>query len=262
MVVPIPAGPPVLIGGPPTISLMGLAIKLGMAGLLKGLEKLAKTRAFKRFMAAAKEAKRSAFKRMKPGFLKCTILRAEPVDIESGEVVVEQQDFELRLPLPLNWTRRYSSHPTRTGLCGYGWETPADSRLAFESEGTVLFYDGTTGTTLFPSLPDSGPVRELVDGAVLHRADGHFLAIFKSGPGLDLPIISVRWIGGRANTLSNASPTVVETAWPSAAMAGALREIVSNVGPRLEVVSHEGHIQKPPASTRRQTSHTDPLRIQ
>ena len=76
VVLPIPAGPPVLVGGPPTISLMGLAMKLGMAGLLKGLKKLAKTKVFKRLLAAAKKAKSRVFKNMKPGFLKCKILKA------------------------------------------------------------------------------------------------------------------------------------------------------------------------------------------
>src|SRR5205823_3551761 len=92
VVLPIPAGPPVLVGGPPTISLMALGMKLGMAGLLKGLKKLAKTKVFKRLMAAAKKAKQKAFKKIKPGFLKCKVLKAEPVDITSGENVVEQLD--------------------------------------------------------------------------------------------------------------------------------------------------------------------------
>src|SRR5207249_643851 len=112
------------------------------------------TKVFKRLMAAAKKAKQKAFKKIKPGFLKCKVLKAEPVDITSGENVVEQLDFELPWPLPLAWTRRYSSHSTRIGLCGYGWDTPADARLVVESDGAVVFYDGTAGSALFPSLPD------------------------------------------------------------------------------------------------------------
>jgi len=41
-VLPIPAGPPVLVGGPPTISLMAMAKKLGMSALGKGMKKFMK----------------------------------------------------------------------------------------------------------------------------------------------------------------------------------------------------------------------------
>lgn len=109
---------------------------------------------------------------IKPGFLKCAILKAEPVDITTGANVTEQQDFELPWPLPITWTRRYGSRSTRMGHCGYGWETPADSRLLVERDGAVLFYDGSAGNTFFP-LPHRGPVRELLDGGILDRAGGH-----------------------------------------------------------------------------------------
>ncbi|MBQ1762226.1 MAG: type IV secretion protein Rhs, partial [Aquincola sp.] len=74
----------VFVGGPPTISLMGMAMK----GVFAGLGKLAKMGVFKRL-------RQKLFKNMKPGFLKCTILRAEPVNILNGAVSVEQQDFHL-----------------------------------------------------------------------------------------------------------------------------------------------------------------------
>jgi hypothetical protein len=57
VVLPIPAGPPVLIGGPPTISMMAIGMKLGMAGLGKGLKRLAKTKTFKRFSRKFKRGK-------------------------------------------------------------------------------------------------------------------------------------------------------------------------------------------------------------
>ncbi len=40
VVLPIPTGPPVLIGGPPTISLFAIGARLGMAGLARGFRKL------------------------------------------------------------------------------------------------------------------------------------------------------------------------------------------------------------------------------
>ena len=87
---------------------------------------------------------------MKPGFLKCKVLRAEPVDITTGEVVVEQQDYSIPGRIPIEWNRHYGTHSDRTGVCGYGWETPADARLVFEEDSTVTFYDGEPGATIFP----------------------------------------------------------------------------------------------------------------
>ena len=82
----------VFLGGPPTISMMGMAAKVGFAAL----GKLAKSAAFKKF-------RQKVFKDMKPGFLKCTVLKAEPVNILNGEVSVEQQDFSLPGRLPIVW---------------------------------------------------------------------------------------------------------------------------------------------------------------
>ena len=55
VVLPIPAGRPVLIGGPPTISLMVLGMQLALAGLGKGLGRLAKTKMGQRLGAAARK---------------------------------------------------------------------------------------------------------------------------------------------------------------------------------------------------------------
>ena len=149
----------VVIGGPPTISLMGMASKAGFAAL-------------GRFAKAFKKLRQKVFKNMKPGFLKCTILRAEPVNIITGEVSVEQQDFALPGRLPLQWVRTYTSNNPRRGVCGVGWETPADARIEFdERDGTVMFLHPSAGPALFPSAPraqgDAHAVLEIWDGALL-----------------------------------------------------------------------------------------------
>lgn len=239
VMLPIP-GPPVVVGGSPTISLMGILMKLGMAGLFKGLKKLAKTKAFKRAMGAFKKAKAKAFENMKPGFLKCNVLKAEPVDITTGEVVVEQQDFHLPWPLSLTWTRHYRSQSTRSGLCGVGWETPADARLVFEADGAVVFYDGTPGNTLFPSRPTQGPVQELVDGAVLSQTGETYHVRLKSGLTYHFPTPAgtvTEVVVERITNLCGQSLTFRRDAT-------GLRDIVSNVGPRLEVLSSAGRIEQ------------------
>jgi len=151
----------VFVGGPPTISLMGLAMK----GLFSALGKFAKSKLFKKF-------RQKLFGHMKPGFLKCVILRAEPVNILTGEVSVEQEDFTLPGRIPIEWVRSYSSSSARKGVCGYGWETPADGRLEVDPLGdTVLMQYPLIGPLSFSRLPvttgQEAAELELMDGALL-----------------------------------------------------------------------------------------------
>ncbi|WP_211470338.1 RHS repeat-associated core domain-containing protein [Collimonas humicola] len=160
----------VFIGGPPTISMMAIATKLGFAALGKGFKALRKTKGFQRAEEAFKKARQKLFKNMEPGFLKCKILRAEPVDIRDGSVAVSQEDFSIPGRLPLTWSRAYSSSNTHDGICGFGWQTPADFRLEIEPDGIVLFYEAN-GAAIFPHMPDAvgadHAVIEFVDGARL-----------------------------------------------------------------------------------------------
>jgi hypothetical protein len=69
-------------------------LKSGNLNKLKKLNKAMKAR--KRLaLDKFKKLRHRMFRNMKPGFLKCKILRAEPVDSVTGEVVVEQQDFSI-----------------------------------------------------------------------------------------------------------------------------------------------------------------------
>jgi RHS repeat-associated protein len=151
----------VFVGGPPTISLMGLAFK----GVFAGLGKLAKAGVFKRL-------RQKLFKNLKPGFLKCTILRAEPVNILNGEVSVEQSDFSLDGLLPIEWVRSYGSASSHVGACGTGWQTLADLRLEVDpADGSVLLLGPQVGPLSFERLPpaigDAAAELELADGARL-----------------------------------------------------------------------------------------------
>ncbi|MEO6919029.1 MAG: RHS repeat-associated core domain-containing protein [Collimonas sp.] len=160
----------VFIGGPPTISMMAIATKLGFAALGKGFKALRKTKGFQRAEEAFKKARQRLFKNMEPGFLKCKVLRAEPVDIRDGSVAVSHEDFSIPGRLPLTWSRVYSSNNDHDGMCGYGWQTPADFRLEVEPDGVVLFFE-TNGAAVFPHLPEAAgaehAVTEFVDGARL-----------------------------------------------------------------------------------------------
>jgi RHS repeat-associated protein len=165
----------VFIGGPPTISLMGMAFKFAFAGL----GRLAKTRFAKALAKRFRDWRKAKFGHLASSFLKCTILRAEPVNIVTGAVSVEQEDFVLPGAIPVRWTRRYTSDNTRRGACGTGWECPADARLEHDAESdTVLFHHPEGGIAIFPEMPaatgDAAAVLELMDGALLSEHEGEY----------------------------------------------------------------------------------------
>jgi RHS repeat-associated protein len=231
IVLPIPKGAPVLIGGSPTISLFALAARL-VGPLAKAIRK---AKAFRKAGAAFRKARRRAFRNMKPGFLKCKILRAEPVDVVTGEVVVDQQDFELPGRIPIQWTRHYRSDSMRRGICGVGWETPADARLEIVADG-VVFHDGTGVATSFDALPDVEPVLEPVDGGRLYRLERHYAVELKGGltyyfelpaaPGAEILVAAI--VGRCRNSLHFVRDR------------DGLREVVESAGRRLISFSEQG----------------------
>ncbi|WP_022973176.1 DUF6531 domain-containing protein, partial [Xanthomonas maliensis] len=169
----------VKVGGPLTISLMAMLFHAAFAGL----GALRRSKLGARAAEAFKGLRQRVFKNMDSGFLKCKVLRAEPVDIRDGSVSVLHEDFAIPGRLPLTWTRRYSSaQAEQAGVCGHGWQTPGDIRLEIEADGVVLFHDGH-GVAVFPQLPDAtaSEVREFVDGARLSRDGTDLLVRSKDG---------------------------------------------------------------------------------
>ena len=159
--------PQVFVGGPPTIS-WGAMVQRGL---------------FKALGRAYTRVARRVFKNMPPGFLKCQVLRAEPVDIRDGSVSVTHEDFHIPGRLPLSWTRVYASRDHGlAGHCGHGWQTPADVRLAAEADG-LLSLQGPEEFALFPALPqaEGQQVLDVVDGARLMRQGTALVVRFKSG---------------------------------------------------------------------------------
>lgn len=159
--------PQVFVGGPPTIS-WGAMVQRGL---------------FKALGRAYTRIARRVFKNMPPGFLKCQVLRAEPVDIRDGSVSVTHEDFSIPGRLPLSWTRVYASRDhALPGHCGHGWQTPADVRLMAEADG-LLSLQGPEEFALFPALPqaEGQQVLDVVDGARLMRQGTALVVRFKSG---------------------------------------------------------------------------------
>lgn len=146
VMLPIPAGRPVLVGGPPIVNMVAAA-----KGLFKGFQ-------------GSGWAKALADKlNLKSGFLRCNVLKAEPVDATTGEVVVRQNDFTVSGRLPLVWDRYYASQDHHAGAVGFGWQTPADIRLELmhneDGIGAVAYFpDHATAFNLVPA-EDGRPAR-------------------------------------------------------------------------------------------------------
>jgi RHS repeat-associated protein len=227
----------VLIGGVPMPSLTALGIGAAMKGLFKLAGKGAK--AFARLTGPLRRRMADALG-LENGFLRCKIFRAEPVNFITGEVIVNQNDFTIPRRLTFTWTRRYGSHSSRKGVCGYGWSTPADARLVFEDDGAVLFHDGRGGLRIFPFLPSQGTTQELVAGANLEATDDILRVHLKDGltyvfmrSRFQSQELLVRQLEDRCgNSLSYVRDE------------HGLREIVESSGRRIEVKSERGLIRE------------------
>ncbi|WP_423394457.1 RHS repeat-associated core domain-containing protein [Burkholderia sp. LMG 21824] len=179
VMLPIPAGRPVLVGGPPIMN---------MAAAAKGL--------FKAFQGS-KWAKALADKlHLKSGFLRCNVLRAEPVDAMMGDVVVQQRDFTVFGRLPLNWERQYSSQNQYHGAVGAGWQTPADIRLELmrhDDEVGVLAYFPDHATA-FDTMPDaagwSARVYDWQNGHVLYQRNDRLILRTRAGIEYEFPLLT------------------------------------------------------------------------
>ena len=161
-VLPIPGGPPVFIGGPPTISLMALGMKAAMAGLGKAFKKYKKwAKKSKRMKKISKKIHKKANKVMDklgvPPNVRnkvhkgiCSVT-GHPVDVCSGKVFTDHVDFELPGPIPLKWERTWYSTSVYDGPLGHGWHHSYDMKLSEDIWAVaVVMEDGRP--VAFPKL--------------------------------------------------------------------------------------------------------------
>ncbi|UVE68342.1 DUF6531 domain-containing protein [Burkholderia pyrrocinia] len=167
---PIPTGRPVLVGGPPIVN---------MAALAKGL--------FKAFRGSEWARALADKLHLKPGFLRCTVLGADPVNMITGEVVTRQHDFTVSGRLLLVWERHYAGHDTRRGAVGVGWATPADTRLELMRHAGAVgmaahFLDHATA---FDAMPDAAGwqarVYDWQHGHALYRQEDRLVLRTRAG---------------------------------------------------------------------------------
>lgn len=165
-VLAIPKGAPVMVGGPPALSIsdaVGALLKSKwVAGYLHDL-----------------------LSRMKPGRLRNVLSKAvcfvtgHPVDVASGRVLTDHVDFELPGPLPLKFERNYaSSWANRAGPLGHGWSHSLDQAVWAE-RGKIVHLDAEGRELEFDSfdcpdhvLPAGASVFDPISGLTL-KSLGH-----------------------------------------------------------------------------------------
>lgn len=178
VVLPIPAGPPVLVGGPPTISLMALGMRVGMAGLGKAFKKFKKK--FKKWRKKKGKGKKPK-KGKSPDNAPCGT-DAHPVDVVTGACVDTMVDFRSPHGPLFRWVRHYdSSEAGRPGLVGRGFRHEYERTLEIDQD--IVRYTGPTGGEVeFPPFPE-GANAVTSDGYVLRRIDdAHYQVIeFRKG---------------------------------------------------------------------------------
>ncbi len=112
----IPGGKPVLVGGPPTIDLLAMAMNLGLKGIGKLWKKGGKK--FQKYIDNLMPKNPAKAKRLQP--IKCKLF-GEPVDAATGRVFAENTDFSLSGPIPLEWNRIYHSDGEVPSPIGSNW---------------------------------------------------------------------------------------------------------------------------------------------
>lgn len=135
--IPIPAGPPVIVGGPyvPDLMgmLMGLVMSFGFGALLKAggaLVKKALTKLNKLLKKKLGHTNSLSKFLCKHGF--------EPVNLINGSVLYEGVDFELPGPIPVKWERSWYSDSSYTGPLGHGTHLSYDLSLhLFEADDAI-----------------------------------------------------------------------------------------------------------------------------
>jgi len=152
MSIPLPTGPPVMVGGPYAPDLMamlqGLVMSYGMGAAMKGVGKALgkglKTlnhKVLKKFDATQGLSN----KLCKKGF--------EPIDLVTGRMIYEGEDFILPGPIPISWQRSWYSDSPYEGMMGYGLHCNYDLALHIDTDEDAIVMRLADGrVTSFPYL--------------------------------------------------------------------------------------------------------------
>ncbi len=169
VVLSIPAGPPVLIAGPPTISLMALGMRTGMGALGKAFKKFKASKLGKKASSKVDNLK-SKFKKKTPSANKGCGRPGEPVDVVTGANVDDFIDWQSPELPHFRWQRFYSTLMSETnGPLGFGFRHNWQHELEKTAEG-FAYRDPEGEVVEFPPLdPETSSTSN--DGFVLRLDD-------------------------------------------------------------------------------------------
>lgn len=245
-VIAIPMGMPVLVGGPPTVSMMALGMRAGMAALGKVFKKLRKLQKASRRMRALSDriqnaAARAMNKLGVPPSVQNRVSRAicsvtgHPVDIATGKVLTESVDFQLHGPIPFRWQRVWYSCSVYPGPLGHGWHHNYDAALC-EDEGGVAVRMSDGRSVAFPTLAPGGRSYDRQERLTLERdgagyrlttPDRAVLRFHPGDAGRPQPLVSI------ADTAGNQIRFFYDAG-------GQLAGIIDSAGRRLTVTTDDG----------------------
>ncbi|QCW99879.1 hypothetical protein FGM00_07115 [Aggregatimonas sangjinii] len=132
MSVPLPMGKPVFVGGPYAPDwagvLTGLLMSYGMGAIMKKVGKKL-TKGLKKLND--KLPMNKATKGLKKSLCKFGF---EPIDLVTGRMVYDGEDFSLPGPIPITWERNWYSDSEYDGLLGHGFSCNYDLGLHINPE--------------------------------------------------------------------------------------------------------------------------------
>lgn len=150
--IPIPAGKPVIVGGPYVPDLMGMLMGLAMSFGFGAIMKVG-GKAMKKALTAFNHKVLKKFKCTKNLSKKFCKLGFEPVNLINGNVLYNLVDFELPGPIPIKWERSWYSDSGYEGLLGHGCHLNYDlTLLVMESDSGIGIVLPDGRTTAFPLL--------------------------------------------------------------------------------------------------------------
>ncbi|MGB0950335.1 MAG: DUF6531 domain-containing protein, partial [Marinirhabdus sp.] len=170
----MPFGKPVNVGGPyaPDLMgmLMGLVMSYGFGAILKGLG-----RGMARGLKGLNRNLLKNFPATQGLSNKLCRLGFEPVDLVTGRMIYEGEDFNLPGPLPISWERNWYSDSAYEGMMGHGVHCNYDLALhSVPEEGTMVMRLPDGRVTGFPLVvTEHGTAYNRPEKLTLTCVDGH-----------------------------------------------------------------------------------------
>lgn len=237
VVMAVPMGFPVLASGPPAPAplsafVLRFAMQFAMKKLVKFLGKAARKVAtfinkkiLKKMAKEGNLAQRVSNRMCKMGL--------EPIDLASGKMTAERNDFSLPGPVPLDWDCIYYTSSDYQGPVGYGWHHKYDMALTPEmrdgylvmklrlADGRLAFFPQLEVGEAFLDRQDKVELRRDEQGYYV-RDERRFLYRFHEGVGDDWPLARVEDTSGNRIQLNYDGHL-------------ALREVIDSAGRHLQV---------------------------